>query len=79
MNKAELMGIAERYNMEFIRDHVTRQGAGVYCKSAALIPELDAITDNNRLPVVWERTYAAGEYLYRIFCPSAWIDLWGWA
>ena len=86
MKKAELIEIAARYNMEFIREQITRQGSGVYCVSADPIPELDKIVDENLLPVVGERSYcpagpapdSPGEYLYRIFCPAGWIDLWGW-
>lgn len=78
MDKAELMEIAQRYNMEFVRNEITREGCGVYGTFDAVIPELDKLVDDNDPPVVGRRTYGADSVTYTIFCPRAWIDLWGW-
>lgn len=78
MDKAELMEIAQRYNMEFMRNEITREGCGVYGTFDAAIPELDKLVDDNDPPVVGRRTYGADSVTYTIFCPRAWIDLWGW-
>lgn len=78
MNRIGLMEIAQKYNMEFVRDEITREGCGVYGTYSAAIPELDKLVDDNELPVVGRRTYDAGSVTYTIFCPRAWIDLWGW-
>lgn len=78
MNKIGLMEIAQRYNMEFARNEITREGYGVYGTYSAAVPDLDKIIDNNELPVVGRRTYDADSVTYTIFCPRAWIDLWGW-
>ncbi len=78
MKKAELIKIAEKYDMDFIRHPVTREGSGVWCKSGELIPELDAIVEGDEYPVVGERLLLAGDYTYRIYCPTSWIDIWGW-
>lgn len=78
MDKAELMEIAQRYSMEFVRNEITREGCGVYGTYSAAVPDLDKIVDNNELPVTGRRTYDADSVTYTIFCPQAWIDLWGW-
>ena len=78
MDKTELMAIAQRHNMEFARNEITREGYGVYGTYSAAVPDLDKIVDNNELPVVGRRTYDADSVTYTIFCPQAWIDLWGW-
>lgn len=78
MDKAELMEIAQRYNMEFVRNEITREGCGVYGTFDAAIPELDKLVDDNDPPVVGRRTYGADSVTYTISCPRAWIDLWGW-
>lgn len=78
MDKAELMEIAQRYNMKFVRNEITCEGCGVYGTYGATVPELDKIIDDNELPVVGEHTYDADSVTYTIFCPRAWIDLWGW-
>lgn len=80
MKKTELIEIAERYNMDFIRHHITGEGTGVYRESADLIPELDAICDSKEFDnVAGERVLVPGSgYIYRIYCPAQWIDLYGW-
>lgn len=78
MKKSELMEIATRNSMDFIRNPVTQEGVGVWCRSAALIPTLDQVVDGNCLPVSGERIAEPDSYLYRIFCPSEWINLYGW-
>lgn len=78
MNKIGLMEIAQRYSMEFARNEITREGCGVYGTYSAVVPDLDKIVYNNELPVVGRRTYDADSVTYTIFCPRAWIDLWGW-
>lgn len=79
MTKAEIMKIAEAHNMDFIRENaVGRNYIGVWCYSNDLIPELDAIVEENKLPVTGERSLVGDEYLYRIFFPSTWTDVWGW-
>lgn len=78
MTKTELRLTAEKYGMEFIRENVTQEGVGVWCVSAELIPELDAVVDADKMPVVGTRSYTGDSYLYRIYCPKEWIDLWGW-
>ncbi len=81
MTRNELKAIAKRYGMEIIREHITNQGCGVYVHSEELIPELDAYADNVQANsmVSAERAYDGSGYLYRMYCPKAWFDLWGWA
>lgn len=83
MTKDELKTLQERYNMEFIRDSVTREGSGIFLVSDQLIPELDAIVENEEAPhpgmVAGTRELLVNKYHYKIYCPKTWIDLWGWA
>ena len=44
MDKAELMEIAQRYNMKFVRNEITREGCGVYGTYGATVPELDILS-----------------------------------
>lgn len=50
-------------------------------RSAELIPELDAFADNvsANAATACLRTCEGVNYLYRIYCPESWFDLWGWA
>ena len=79
MTKAALMDIAERNHMDFIRRNITNEGAGVYCESSKLIPELDAICDSKEYDnVIGERIATPGfGYIYQVYCPETWIDLHG--
>ena len=80
MKKAELIALAERNKMQFMRHHITREGKGVYCETNKLIPELDAICDSKEYDnVIGERIAEPGVgYIYRLYCPVEWIDLFGW-
>ena len=79
MKKAELIETFTKYNMEFMREPITKQGIGAFCRVNHAIPDLDKVVEDNRLPVVGTRVYLPdGEIEYKIYCPSQWIDLWGW-
>ena len=81
MKKAEAKALQERYNMEIMREPVTREAWGVYTESANLIPELDELADGNGadlLPCACLREWNGGGYTYKLICPTAWFNLCGW-
>lgn len=86
MKKAELKAIADRYKMGFIREEITNKGIGVYLVTEKDIPELDALANTPPFAAAPGTVVATKEYspcdnthTYRVYCPSSWIDLWGWA
>lgn len=83
MDKATAKRLAEKYNMEILRNPITSEAWGVIVETDELIPELDAYADaaletymGDNTAIV-ERTYAV-TYTYKIICPTRWFDLWGW-
>lgn len=85
MKKAELKAIADRYEMDIIREEITRLGVGLYLVTKEDIPELDTLA--NKTPFEeFKGVIATKEYnqydnthTYRVYCPANWFDLWGWA
>lgn len=80
MKKAELKAIAERYKMDFLRKEITNEGIGLSLVTEEDIPELDKLL-NPKSPheaVVATKLAAGGTNLYHVYCPTSWIDLWGW-
>lgn len=80
MKKAELKAIAERYGMSFLREEITDKAIGLYLESEDNIPELDGLL-NPKTPhetVVATKLAAGGTNLYHVYCPTSWLDLWGW-
>lgn len=84
MTREEARTLAEQNNMEIMRHHITHEAQGVFVVSDTRIPDLDAWADRDpfdpsELPCAVVRENVAGEgYEYKIYCPSAWFDLWGW-
>lgn len=88
MKKAELIALAEKYHMEFLRHEITNERAGVYCESTDLIPELDELVAQGEsagafeniptYPVFANREQTGVGYHYDLYCPKKWIDLYGW-
>lgn len=80
MKKAELKAIAERYKMNFLRKEITSEAIGLYLDTEEDIPELDELL-NPQSPheaVVATKRTGSGINLYRVYCPTSWLDLWGW-
>lgn len=85
MKKAELKAIADRYEMGIIREKITGAGVGLYLTTEKDIPELDPLA--NKVPfekfegiiVTKEYSPCDNTHTYRVYCPSNWFDLWGWA
>lgn len=81
MTKAEVRVIADKYNMQILRDPVTREAHGVWIDTANRIPELDPYADSAdpaQLPCGVTRVLQGEKYRYTIECPTSWFDLWGW-
>lgn len=81
MKKTELKAIADRYKMEFLREEITNKGIGLSLVTEKDIPELDEML-NPKSPheaVIATKQEAGGVNLYHVYCPSSWLDLWGWA
>ncbi len=86
MKKAELKDVATRYGMGIIREEVTSKGVGLFLVTAEDIPELDALANTPPFSAAPGAVVATKEYspcdsthTYRVYCPSNWFDLWGWA
>lgn len=86
MKKAELKDVATRYGMGIIREEVTSKGVGLFLVTAEDIPELDALANTppfSAAPgaVVTTKEYSPCDnaHTYRVYCPTSWLDLWGWA
>lgn len=85
MKKAELKAIADRYEMDIIRQEITGLGIGLYLVTEKDIPELDTLA--NKTPfekfegimVTKEYSPCDNTHTYRVYCPANWFDLWGWA
>lgn len=82
MKKDEIKKIAERFRMKIIRNPITSEGCGVTVTTDTLISELDRITERDPFapydPVQGTREAVGEKYIYKIFCPKSWFDLWGW-
>ena len=81
--KAKLKELAEKYNMDFVVDDITRQKTGLWLQSGEEIPELEAICDNTPYRyingVCTRHNYDGGKLLtYYIGYPNDWCDLYGW-
>lgn len=86
MKKENMRAIAEKYDMEILRNPITREAWGLYLKTDREIPELDKIVANSNdhyyshgfNAIFAERWYSFGDVVYRIACPKRWFDLYGW-
>lgn len=85
MKKAELKAIADRYRMNIIREKITGAGVGLYLTTEKDIPELDTLANKTPfekfegITVTKEYSPCDNTHTYRVYCPSNWFDLWGWA
>lgn len=85
MKKAELKAIADRYGMGIIREKITGAGVGLYLVTEKDIPELDTLVSKTPLEkfegimVTKEYSPCDNTHIYRVYCPTNWFDLWGWA
>ncbi len=79
MTKATMQSIADKYNMTILRQPITREAFGVMVETDDLIPELDAIVNEDKIAaVVGERYWLGDAYRYSFYCSTDWFDLWGW-
>ncbi len=79
MKKQELIKVAEENGMEFISNPITHQKFGVYLTTDAEVEALDCIVESDNKIVNGTREYRPdGSIHYRIFCPTEWMDLYGW-
>lgn len=78
MKKETIIRLADKYGMEpYLSDAVTREQIGYYIMSESLIPELDAIIDEQEkaaapATVVVNREFLLGVYRYVILPPQSW-------
>lgn len=81
MTKKELIAIAEKYDMELIRNPITGEAWCYKLKTSDYIDELDKIADADSkeiLPCAATREDFFGEWkIYTIIFPSDWANLWG--
>lgn len=78
MKKSELKAIADKYNMQILRNPITQEAHGLTVDSEEEIPELDELAERIEYnPVQVIRTYDI-RYHYTIEAPTSWFDLWGW-
>lgn len=78
MTKEKAKEIAEKYQMEIMRNPVTSEAWGLWVDSDSLIAELDALTECNEKNWACTRETMADEYRYKLILPANWFDLWGW-
>ncbi len=86
MKKAELKELSTRYGMSIMREEITNEGIGLYLMTEKDIPELDALANIPPFSAGPRRVIATKAYnpwdnshTYRVYCPTSWFDLWGWA
>ena len=86
MTKSEAKRLSAKYNMQLIRNDITREATAYILDTQILIPELDAHADKisyrqiGHNETVCKREAFADTYRYTIPVNSGWIDLWGdWA
>lgn len=82
MTKKEARALQEQNGMEIVRNEITHEAIGLQLKSEKPVAELETIMKADPetiLPCVASDYSVPGiMYDYRIFCPSAWFDLYGW-
>ena len=79
MNKITAKRLAEKYGMEIVRNPITNEAHKLMVESIDLIPELDALTEEDTRPcMVTRKLFCGTTCRYEITCPPAWFDLWGW-
>lgn len=78
MKKTEIKAIVEANNMGLLKNNITNQTVGFWCDSESSIPELDELLDwDGSVIATKEKTYPG--YRYKVYCPSHWLDMWGFA
>lgn len=87
ISKREVHEIADKYNMEILRHHITREAWGLGLKTDHEIAELNDLQERvdkrgtppgvHDIEMVTDR-YPDGTIYYKIYCPFTWFDLAGW-
>lgn len=80
MKKSEAMEIQKRYGMEILRNPVTSEAWAVYMESPECIRELDDLAATDLYPCEMVADYGTQDVkvTYKLICPTAWFDLYGW-
>lgn len=81
VTKNDLIKLQKKYNMQFLRYDITKEGIGIQLTTENEIEELDNFlkeTEDNEL-VGGTKSCWENEVTYFIYCPPRWINLWGWA
>ena len=79
MTKEYCKELKERYGMEIMRHHITHEGQGLFLRTSEPIKELDDLTEKSDMYHVCTREQLGDEYDYKVYLPTDWFDLWGWA
>lgn len=76
MDMQTMRELATKYSMEDLLDHeITCKVIGLWCISTELIPELDALVeDDTQMSVVADRMLMGDRYRYSVILPTAWMD-----
>lgn len=76
MTMQEMKEIAAKHSMKGLIDHeITRKVIGLWCISAELIPELDALVDDDtQMRVAADRMLMGDSYRYSVILPTTWLD-----
>jgi hypothetical protein len=77
--KNTIKKIAEKYSMEIVRHHITQEALFLQVTTEVIEPELEHLVDTLTEPELFADRTTDYEHTYRIYCPTSWFDLWGWA
>lgn len=79
--KKEIKFISDKYGFEIGRHEITREYTNLFKEFEERIPEIDSLAEryNSLHSHVYIDCMPVGNgYLYRIFTPGSWFDLFGW-
>ena len=79
MTKAQVKELAEKYDMQIMRNRDTQKAFGLVLDANHEIPELDALLGGRYKGVMIGRyDWFDNMKTYRIDCPHEWFDQNGW-
>ncbi len=79
MTKKYMKELQSKYGMEIMRHYITHEAQGLILTTPDLVPELDALIEKSDQYHVCVRELLDDFYVYKIWLPTDWFDLWGWA